>query len=73
MLFFVYEPFRPIQNAVHERKPLLVMRWPEDSGADRPPLRAESMLHGAQVYAPDYGKLGKASWVPEELPPLETY
>jgi hypothetical protein len=73
LLFFVYEPFRPIQNAVHERKPLWVMRWPEDGGADRPPLRAESMLHGAQVYAPDYGKLGKASWVPEELPPLETY
>jgi len=71
-LFFVYEPFRPIQNAPHARKPLLVMRWPEDAEA-RPPLRPDSALHGVKVYAPDYDKFGKRSWVPAELPPLETY
>lgn len=72
-LFFVYEPFRPIQNAAHVRKPLLVMRWPTDDVALRPPLRADSVLRGAKIYKVNYEKLGKASWVPEELPPLETY
>jgi hypothetical protein len=71
-LFFVYEPFRPMQNAPHVRKPLLVMRWPEDA-AVRPPLRAGSALQGVKIYAPDYDKLGKRRWLPAELPSLETY
>ena len=54
------------------RKPLLVMRWPEDAAA-RPPLRAGSALQGVKIYAPDYDKLGKRRWLPAELSPLETY
>ncbi len=72
-LFFVYEPFRPIQNAAHVRKPLLVMRWPEGDMAARPALRGDSALRAVKIYQPDYQKLGKRSWMPRELPPLQTY
>lgn len=71
-LFFVYEPFRPIQNAPHARKPLLILRWPED-GVNRPALRADSALRGQAIYRPDYREMGKSGWQPEALPPLETY
>ncbi len=75
-LFYVYEPFRPVQQSPHVRKPLLVMRWPAERIAPRPALRDDSVLRDVQVYGIDEEKLddmGERHWSPPPLPPLQTY
>jgi hypothetical protein len=73
LLFYVYEPFLPIQQGAHAAKPLLVMRWPDLPGFERPPLLEDSTLRGVRVHEVDFERLGEEGWEPVVLPPLETY
>ena len=73
VLLYMYEPFRPLQNAAHPALPLLIIRWPGVPSHPAPPLIRDSILADLQLYEADYGQLGDEDWEPVALPMAKTY
>ena len=73
LLLYMHERYWPIQNRPHAAVPLLVTRWPDDVEDPAPPLTANSVLRGVEVFEMEFGSLEKKGWKPSALPSLSTY
>jgi hypothetical protein len=71
-LIYVYEPFLPLQVALHQSYPLLVYQWPPNDTL-RTPLPPDSFLRRIQLYQIDYDRFEEETWQPEPLSPPITY
>ena len=72
LLLYMHERYWPLQNSPHAAVPLLVLRWPDDVDDPPPPLTADSVLQGLDIYEMEFGRLEKKGWEPVAVPPLLT-